>query len=167
MSFFLFYYLVRTTFFLFRRSIFLFYYLVRTTFFPYNPTSHIKRRALSPVHSREPINPALSRSVKMDGSAMSGPWSGRSSVCWSKVQRGLVGPALRGRGERDQFFNRSKNGRRWSRSPLGVCWAGVQRGRRRYSVGLSYLDRVWSAIQRRKVGVERIKITCFDWRAGN
>ena len=24
---------------------------------------------------------------------------------------GLVGPALRGRGERDQFFNRLKNGR--------------------------------------------------------
>ena len=108
-SFFLFYYLVRTTFFyfvcrfffsiiscarlfLFRRSIFLFYYLVRTTFFPYNPTLHIKRRALSPVHTREPINTALSRSLKMYGSAMSGPWSGRSSVCWSKIQRGWSGP---------------------------------------------------------------------------
>ena len=33
------------------------------------------------------------------------------SVCWSKLQRGLVGPALRGRGERDRFFNRLKNGR--------------------------------------------------------
>ena len=43
---------------------------------------------------------------------------------------------------------------------------GVQRGGRRYSVGWSYLDRVWSAIQRKKVGVKRIKITCFDWRAG-
>ena len=39
----------------------------------------------------------------------------------------------------------------------------VERG---YSVGWSYLDRVWSSIQRKKVGVERIKITCFDWRAG-
>ena len=33
------------------------------------------------------------------------------SVCWSKIQRGLVGPALRGRGKRDEFFNRLKNGR--------------------------------------------------------
>ena len=30
------------------------------------------------------------------------------SVCWSKIQLGLVGSALRGRGERDKFFNRLK-----------------------------------------------------------
>ena len=71
------------------------------------------------------------------------------SVCWSKIQWGLVGPALRGRGERDKFFNRLKNGRGWSRSPRVVCWAWVQRGGRWYSVGWSYFDRVWSAIQRK------------------
>ena len=71
------------------------------------------------------------------------------SVCLSKIQRGLVRPALRGRGERDQFFNRLKNGRGWSCSPQVVCWAGVKRGGRRYSVGWSYFDRVWSAIQRK------------------
>ena len=71
------------------------------------------------------------------------------SVCWSKIQRGLVGPALRGRSERDKFFNRLKNGRGWSRSPQVVCWAGIQRGGRRYSLGWSYFDRVWSPIQRR------------------
>ena len=35
-----------------------------------------------------------------------------------------------------------------------------------YSVGRLYFDRVWSAIQRKMVGVKRIKITCFDWRSG-
>ena len=49
---------------------------------------------------------------------------------------------------------------------LYVNCAGVQRGGRRYSVVWSYLDRIWSAIQRKKVGVERFKITCFNWRAG-
>ena len=33
-----------------------------------------------PVHTRDPINPAVSRSGKMDGSAMSGPRSGRAYV---------------------------------------------------------------------------------------
>ena len=71
------------------------------------------------------------------------------SLCWSKIHRGLVGHALKGRGERDQIFNRLKNSRGWSHSPQVVCWAGVQRGGRRYSVGWSYFDRLWSAIQRK------------------
>ena len=84
----------------------------------------------------------------LDQHTLSTPWSGES-VCWSKIQRGLVGPALRGRGEQDKFFNRLKYGRGWSRSPQVVCWAGVQRGDRRYSVGWSYFDPVWTAIQRK------------------
>ena len=36
---------------------------------------------------------------------MSGSLSGES-VCWSETQRGLVVPALRGRGKQDNFFNR-------------------------------------------------------------
>ena len=35
-----------------------------------------------------------------------------------------------------------------------------------YSVAWSYFDRVWSVIQLKKVRVEKIKITCFDWRSG-
>ena len=49
-----------------------------------------------------PINP---RSGNMDGAAMSG-----ESVFLSKIQRGLVGPTLRGRGDGDKFFNWLKNG---------------------------------------------------------
>ena len=102
---------------------------------------------LRPVHTRYPINP---RSLPLWKNGRIGNERALigESVCWSKIQRGLVGPALRGRGERDEFFNRLKNGRGWSRSPQVVCWAGVQRGGRRYSVGWSYFDRVWSAIQR-------------------
>ena len=103
---------------------------------------------LRPVHIRDPINPhslPLWKNGRIGNErALIG-----ESVCWSKIQRGLVGPALIGRGERDEFFNRLKNGRGWSRSSQVVCWAGVQRGGRRYSVGWSYFDRVWSAIQRK------------------
>ena len=102
--------------------------------------------SLRPVHTREPINP---RSLPLWKNGQIGNERALigESVCCSKIQRGLVGPALRGRGERDQFFNRLKNGRGWSRSPQVVCWAGIQRGGRRYSVGWSYFDRILSAIQ--------------------
>ena len=102
---------------------------------------------LRPVHTREPINP---RSLPLWKNGRIGYERALigESVCWSKIQRGLVGRALRGRGERDKFFNRLKNGRGWPRSQQVVCWAGVQRGGRRYSVGWSYFDRVWSAIPR-------------------
>ena len=59
------------------------------------------------------------------------------SVCWSKIQRGLAGPALRGRGERDKLFNRLKNGRGWSRSQPSRMLSGVTAW--------------WSAVQRRLV----------------
>ena len=44
-----------------------------------------------------------------DGRCDKGPFTPETrligeSVCWSKIQRGMVGPALRGRGERDKFF---------------------------------------------------------------
>ena len=98
------------------------------------------RMNLRPVHTRDPINP---RSLPLWKNGQIGKERALigESVCWSKIQRGLVGPALRGRGERDKFFNRLKNGRGWSRSPQVVCWAGVQRGGQRYSVGWSYFDR--------------------------
>ena len=38
-----------------------------------------------------------------------------------KNTAGLVGPALRGRGVQDKFFNRLKHGRERSRSPPVVC----------------------------------------------
>ena len=78
---------------------------------------------LSPVNTREPINPRylpLWKNWRIDNErALIG-----ESLCWSNIQRGLVGPALRGRGERDKFFNRLKNGQWWSRSPKVVCWEG-------------------------------------------
>ena len=94
------------------------------------------------VHTREPINP---RSLPLWKNGRIGNERALigESLWWSKIQLGLVGPALRGRGERDQFFNRSKNSRGWSCSPQIVCWAGVQRGGRRYSVGWSYF---WSGL---------------------
>ena len=103
---------------------------------------------LRPVHTRDPINPR-SLPLRKNGQVGNERALIGESVRWSKIQRGLVGPALRGRGERDKFFNRLKNGRGWSRSPQVVCWAGVQRGGRRYSVSWSYFDRVKSAIQRK------------------
>ena len=65
---------------------------------------------LRPVHTRDPINP---RSLPLWKNGQIGNERALigESVCWSKIQRGLVGPALRGRGERDKFFNRLKNGR--------------------------------------------------------
>ena len=59
------------------------------------------------------------------------------SLCWSNIQRGLVGPALRGRGEQDQFFNRLKN---W----LGMIPLSTGR---MLSGGTAW----WSAVQRRLV----------------
>ena len=111
---------------------------------------------------RRSTHPLEKMDGTMDGSAMSGPWSGRSYVglkysggrygrLWEVVVSGISFPV--------------ENGLRWSRSPK-VCWAGVHRDGRRYSVGWSYFDRVWLAIQRKQVGLERMKITCFDWRTG-
>ena len=71
-----------------------------------------------------------------------------TSVCWSKIQRGLVEPVLRGRCERDVFQPVEK----WSgiiTLSTGRMLIGVQRGGRRNNVGWSYFDRVWSAIQRK------------------
>ena len=64
---------------------------------------------LSPVHIREPINP---RSLPLwkNGRIRNERALIAESVCLSKIQRELVGPALRGRGERNKFFNRLKNG---------------------------------------------------------
>ena len=139
------------------------FYVIRTKWPPGTFVFH--NHLLRPVHTRDPINP---RSLPLwkNGRISNERALIGESVCRSKIQRGLVGIALRGGGERDQFFNRLKNGRGWSRSIQVVCWAGVQRGGRRYSVGWSYFDRVWSAIQRKLVGAERIKTTCFDWRTG-
>ena len=105
-------------------------------------------KRLRPVHIRDPINP---RSLPLWKNGRIGNERALigESVGWSKIQRRLVGPAPRGRCERDKFFNRLKNGREWSRSPQVVCWAGIQRCGRRYIVGWSYFDRVWSAIQRK------------------
>ena len=65
---------------------------------------YIERR---PVHTRDPLNP---RSLPLWKNGRIGNERALigESVCWSKIQRGLVGPALRGRGERDKFFNRLK-----------------------------------------------------------
>ena len=65
---------------------------------------------LRPVHTRDPINP---RSLPLWKNGQIGNERALigESVCWSKIQRGLVGPALRGRGERDKFSKRLKNGR--------------------------------------------------------
>ena len=70
---------------------------------------------LSPVHTREPMNP---RSLPLWQNGRIGHERTLNGKCvyWYKIQRGLVGFALRGRGERDKFFNRLKNGRGWSRS---------------------------------------------------
>ena len=57
-----------------------------------------------PVHTREPINPRSLPLLKNGRIGNEQALIGES-VCWSKIQHGLVGPALRGRGERDQFFN--------------------------------------------------------------
>ena len=112
---------------------------------------------LRPVHTREPLNP---RSLPLWKNGRIGNERALigESVCWSKIQRGLVGPALRGRGERDKFFNRLKNGRGWSRSPQVVCWAGVQRGGRRYSVGWSYFDRVCRRYSVSRSGLSGLKL---------
>ena len=53
------------------------------------------------------------------------------------TQRGMVGPALRERGEREQILNRLKNSGGDPRSIQIVGTAGLQRGGRRYSVGWS------------------------------
>ena len=76
--------------------------------FPFVYPPHSRQcLALRPVYTREPINPrSLPLWKKMDGSALIG-----ESVCWSKIQRVLVGPTLRGRGERDNFFQPVENGR--------------------------------------------------------
>ena len=79
-------------------------------------TGHLKCSSLGrvkllrPVHTRDPTNP---RSLPLWKNGRIGNERALvgKSVCWSKIQRGLVGPALRGRGERDKFFNRLKNGR--------------------------------------------------------
>ena len=102
-----------------------------------------KSLSLRPVHIRDPINPH-SLPLWKNGRIGNERTLIGESVSWSKIQRGLVGPALRGRGERDKFFNRLKNGWGWSRSPQVVCWAGVQRGGRWYSVGWSYFGRRYS-----------------------
>ena len=54
------------------------------------------------------------------------PWGDRSywwlkDYMLVKNTAGLVGPALRGRGVQDKFFNRLKHGRERSRSPPVVC----------------------------------------------
>ena len=76
----------------------LFIYLAATT---------CSGRYLRPIHTREPINP---RSLPLwkNGRISNERALIRESVRWSKIQRGLVGPALRGRVERDQFFSQLK-----------------------------------------------------------
>ena len=61
-----------------------------------------RRRPKRPVHTRDPINPRSLPLWKNGRIANERALIGES-VCWSKIQRGLVGPALRGRGERDKF----------------------------------------------------------------
>ena len=65
---------------------------------------------LRPVHTRDPINPRSPPLWKNGRIGNERALIGES-VRWSKIQRGLVGPALRGRGERDKFFMQLKNGR--------------------------------------------------------
>ena len=95
-----------------------------------------KGGALRPVHTRDPINPCSLPLLKNGRIGNERALIGES-VCWSKIQRGLVGPALRGRGEREKFFNRLK---KWSGMiPLST-------GRL-----LSGCTAWWSSVQRRLV----------------